>query len=107
MKKRGIIFIILLMICAVIFSQGIYGSEEASQRVLSFTDDPYTSVTVTWKGDGTPQTVRFMEDGSYKGSFSGYREAAGEYVSVWKGYYRYEADMKYLNKCLSLYTLQH
>ena len=95
MKKRGVIFISVIIYIAV-FTQGVYGAGETSQRVLSVTNDPYTSVTVTWKGDGKPQTVRFMEAGSYKGAFSGYREAAGEYVSVWKGYYRYEADMKYL-----------
>lgn len=95
MKKRGIIFILLIIYIAV-FAQGAYGAGETSQRVLSVTNDPYTSVTVTWKGDGKPQTVRFMEAGSYKGAFSGYRETAGEFVSVWKGYYRYEADMKYL-----------
>ena len=95
MKKRGVIFISVIIYIAV-FTQGAYGVGETSQRVLSVTNDPYTSVTVTWKGDGKPQTVRFMEAGSYKGAFSGYREAAGEYVSVWKGYYRYEADMKYL-----------
>ena len=94
MKKRGIIFILLIIYIAV-FAQGAYGAGETSQRVLSVTNDPYTSVTLTWKGDGKPQTVRFMEAGSYR-RFSGYREAAGEYVSVWKGYYRYEADMKYL-----------
>ena len=95
MKKRGVIFISVIIYIAV-FTQGAYGVGETSQRVLSVTNDPYTSVTLTWKGDGKPQTVRFMEAGSYKGAFSGYREAAGEYVSVWKGYYRYEADMKYL-----------
>ena len=95
MKKRGVIFISVIIYIAV-FTQGVYGAGETSQRVLSVTNDPYTSVAVTWKGDGKPQTVRFMEAGSYKGAFSGYREAAGEYVSVWKGYYRYEADMKYL-----------
>lgn len=95
MKKRGVIFISVIIYIAV-FTQGVYGAGETSQRVLSVTNDPYTSVTLTWKGDGKPQTVRFMEAGSYKGAFSGYREAAGEYVSVWKGYYRYEADMKYL-----------
>ena len=94
MKKRGIIFISVIIVA--VFTQGAYGSGEASGRALSFTGDPYTSVTVTWKGSGKPQTVRFMEEGGYKGRFSGYREAAGESVRVWKGYYRYEADMKYL-----------
>lgn len=94
MKKRRIIFISVIIVA--VFTQGAYGSGEASGRVLSFTGDPYTSVTVTWKGSGKPQTVRFMEEGRYKGRFSGYREAAGESVRVWKGYYRYEADMKYL-----------
>ena len=65
MKKRGIIFILLIIYIAV-FAQGAYGVGETSQRVLSVTNDPYTSVTVTWKGDGKPQTVRFMEAGSYK-----------------------------------------
>ena len=94
MKKRGIIFILLIIYIAV-FAQGAYGAGETSQRVLSVTNDPYTSVTLTWKCDGKTQTVRFMEAGSYR-RFSGYREAAGESVSVLKGYCRYKADMKYL-----------
>lgn len=94
MKKRRIIFISVIIFA--VFMQGAYGSREASQSVLSFTGDPYTSATVTWKGSGKPQTVRFMEAGRCRGAFSGYREAAGEPVCIWKGYYRYEADMKYL-----------
>lgn len=92
MKKRVIVFV--LIIGAAV--QSVYGSEAASQRVLSVTDDPYTSVTVTWQGDGNPQTVRFMKKTGGREELAGYREAAGESVRVWRGYYRYEADMKYL-----------
>ena len=47
MKKRRIIFISVIIFA--VFMQGAYGSREASQSVLSFTGDPYTSATVTWK----------------------------------------------------------
>lgn len=48
MKKRGVIFISVIIYIAV-FTQGVYGAGETSQRVLSVTNDPYTSVTLTWK----------------------------------------------------------
>ena len=94
---KRIAFVLFLFVITGMAGQGVYGGEAASQRVLSVTDDPYTSVTVTWKGDGVPQTVRFMKKtGSGREGFSGYREAAGESVKIWQDYYRYEASMKYL-----------
>jgi len=94
---KRIAFVLFLFVITGMAVQGVYGGEAASQRVLSVTDDPYTSVTVTWKGDGAPQTVRFMKKtGGNREGFSGYREAAGESVKIWQGYYRYEASMKYL-----------
>ena len=95
MKKQRII-LIAFVICITVLPHTVYGADMAVQRVLSVTDDPYTTMTVTWKGSGVPQTVRFEEKNSFNGEFGGYREASGEPVRVWKGYYRYQAEMKYL-----------
>lgn len=94
--KKHLTILITFIICIAALPYTAYGTGRAEQRVLSITDDPYTTMTVTWKGSGEAQTVRFEEKTGFKGSFSGYREAAGEQIKVWRGYCRYQADMKYL-----------
>lgn len=95
--KKAIIIFTMLVFCMMLPFQISYAEEYDSQRILSITDDPYTSVTLTWKGNGEKRIIRFMEADEYRKDFSGYREAAGSAVKVWNGYYRYEADMRYLN----------
>jgi hypothetical protein len=82
--------------------QGIAGGPNSGlpdQIVLSWTDDPGTTQTISWRtgSDTTQDEVEYLPAAGFSDSFAGARQAAAAENGLYPGSYHFEATIRGLN----------
>jgi len=71
------------------------GTGPPDHVILSWTEDPLTSQTISWRGtDANQNRVQYVPAADFTGSFDGAQEAVGERSEVYEGYFHFRATLR-------------
>lgn len=97
LKRLGVLLFLTFLVSYALGGQGLAAEAPAlpDQVVLSWTADPQTTQTVTWRTDSTITSgkVQYMKESEQTADFSGAHEKGAVRGELYEGYHHFEVEI--------------